>query len=60
VVNPVFCPDGRWETRSSDGYRFWYVPNTDRHPPAIRTGHPSYKTREERAAWIGAAKALLA
>lgn len=59
VVNPVFCPDGTWETIFVSGYKLWHIPKRGGRPAVLRTGHPGFKPKEERAVWVEAARRLL-
>lgn len=56
IVAPVFCPDGKWETETEGGCSFYVLQQRDGRPPVLRTGHPGFKTRAERAVWIKAAQ----
>jgi hypothetical protein len=59
IVDPVFCPDGRWKKETEKGSSFDVVEGDKGRPPVLRTGHPGFKSKVERSAWIRAAKNLL-
>jgi hypothetical protein len=59
IVDPVFAQMGRWIEGTANGQPFWFLNRSGKHPPVLRTGHPGFKSSNQREVWITKAVELL-